>query len=294
MSWLICTLIGATLQTFRNLEQKYLNKKLDTLTVSWSRFILPLPFAVIAVLTTLHCANSAFLFYVVITAICQIAGNFLLLQTIKSKNFSIGIAFYKTEVLQTMLLGLIFFGEHISQIGIYAIFATVIGVILMSNVTLKNFSKVFDKAAFLGILSGLAFSISAFNLKFASKEMMVQGFSTVTGPLLTLLWVIAVQNFIFFVIKCAQKRFIADLKNLFAAENKSSFIKMGVLSFAGSFFWFIAYAIGNVIYVKAVGQIEMVLAVLISQVHLKEKHLLREMLGIAFTSIGILVLILSH
>jgi len=293
MSWLICTLIGATLQTFRNLEQKYLNKKLDTLTVSWSRFILPMPFAIIAVVTTFYYANSAFIFYIGITAVCQIAGNFLLLKTIKSKNFSIGVAFYKTEVLQTMLLGMIFFGQHISEIGIYAIIATAFGVILMSNLTLKNFSKVFDKAAFLGILSGLAFSISAFNLKFASEEMMNQGFSIIEGPLLTLLWVIAFQNLIFFVIKTAQKRFITDLKKLFASENKSSFIKMGVLSFAGSFFWFVAYAMGNVIYVKAVGQIEMVLALLISQVHLKEKHLLREICGIALTSIGILVLILS-
>lgn len=294
MSWLICTLIGATLQTFRNLEQKHLNKKIDTLTVSWSRFILPLPFALIAVCLTINSITAEFFLYVLITAICQIAGNFFLLQTFKSKNFSIGVAFYKTEVLQTLLLGLVLFNQHISNIGIYAIFITTIGVILMSNLSLKTFGKDFDRAAIFGILSGLAFSISAFNLQFASHEMMNHGHSVISGSILTLLWVIAIQNVIFFIIKTYQKRFLQDLKSLFNAENKSSFFKMGFLSFAGSAFWFIAYAIGDVIYVKAVGQIEMVLAVLISHLHLKEKHLGREVAGITLTSIGILTLIIFH
>jgi len=45
MSWIIFTILATILQTFRTLEQKTLNKKLDLLTVSWSRFILPFPIA---------------------------------------------------------------------------------------------------------------------------------------------------------------------------------------------------------------------------------------------------------
>ena len=162
MSWIICTLIGATLQTFRNLEQKHLNKTIDTLTVSWSRFILPLPFALITVFVTLHDVNSKFIIYCIITAICQIAGNFFLLQTIKTKNFSISIAFCKTEVLQTMILGLVLFNQQISLTGFCAIMMTMVGIFLMSNLDLKNIKKTFDVAALLGIASGFVFSISAF------------------------------------------------------------------------------------------------------------------------------------
>ncbi len=294
MSWIICTLIGATLQTFRNLEQKYLNKKIDTLTVSWSRFILPLPFALIVVFLTLNSASKEFVFYCIVTATFQIAGNFFLLRTIQSKNFSIGVAFYKTEVLQTMIIGLLFFHQQISLTGFAAIMVTVMGVILMSNFTLKNASKVFDQAAIFGLLSGLSFSISAFNLKFASEVMMLDGYSVIKAPLITLFWVIVFQNIIFFIIKSSQKRFISDLKTLFSAENKFVFLKMGLLSFSGSAFWFVAFTLGNVIYVKAVGQIEMVLAVLISHVHLKEQHKRRDIAGLILTSIGILALIFFH
>ena len=294
MSWIIFTLIGATLQTFRNLEQKNLNKKLDTLTVSWSRFILPLPFAIVAVLTTFSQVSSDFILYCVITGFCQIAGNFLLLRTIQSKNFSIGVAFYKTELLQTMVLGLLLFDEQISFTGFCAIMVTMIGVILMSNFTVANRKKFFDQAAFFGILSGLFFSISAFNLKFASEVLINGGDGVAAASIKTLLWVIAIQNLLFFLVKSSQKRFISDLKNLFAAENKASFFKMGLLSFVGSAFWFAAYAIGNVIYIKAIGQIEMLLAVLISHWHLKERHSLKEVLGIALTAIGILTLIFFH
>ncbi len=294
MSWIICTIIGATLQTFRNLEQKYLNKKIDTLTVSWSRFILPLPFALIVVFLTFHSASKEFVFYCAVTATFQIVGNLLLLRTIKFKNFSIGIALYKTEVLQTMIIGLLFFHQQISLTGFAAIMVTVVGVILMSNFTLKKNIKFFDSAAIFGILSGLSFSISAFNLKFASEVMMLGGYSVIKAPLITLFWVITFQNIIFFIIKSSQKRFISDLKTLFSAENKLVFLKMGLLSFFGSAFWFIAFALGNVIYVKAVGQIEMVLAVMISHWHLKEKHKQREIWGIIVTSIGILALIFFH
>jgi drug/metabolite transporter (DMT)-like permease len=295
MSWIICTIIGALLQTFRNLEQKSLNKKLDTLTVSWSRFILPLPLAIAVVFLTSPIIQYDFVLYCVITAIFQICGNFLLLETFKSKNFSVGIAFYKTEVLQTVILGLLFFNQHISNSGFLAILVTIFGAFLMSNISLRagniNFTQ---RAVFFGILSGFCFSISAFNLKFASENLMLLGYSNIKAPIVVLLWVITVQNLIFIAIKSYQKRLKSDLKKLFDAENKMSFFKTGLLSFLGSAFWFVAFAIGNVIYVKAVGQIEMVFAVLASQFYLKEKHSRREFVGIVITTFGILALIILH
>ena len=54
MSWVIFTILATILQSFRNLEQKSLNKRLDALTVSWSRFIIPLPFAIIVVILTFY------------------------------------------------------------------------------------------------------------------------------------------------------------------------------------------------------------------------------------------------
>jgi uncharacterized membrane protein len=83
------------------------------------------------------------------------------------------------------------------------------------------------------------------------------------------------------------------LKNLLVSENRGSFLKMSSLSFVGSTLWFVAFAIGEVVYVKAVGQVELIAALLIS-LHLKEKHKTREFVGIFVTAIGILALIFSQ
>jgi uncharacterized membrane protein len=256
-----------------------------------------LPLAAFVVLLTFSEVSNQFIFHCVITGSLQIAGNFALLKTFKSKNFSIGVAFYKTEVLQALIVGLIFFNQLISFAGFVIILFTTFGVFLMSNISfrggIKNFS--FSQPAVIyGLLSGFFFSITAFHLKFASENLTAIGYNNFTSPITVLLWVITIQNIIFITIKTCQGRLTSDLKKLFLAENKRSFIKTSILSFFGSLFWFIAFAIGNVVYVKAVGQIEMVFAVLASHFYLKEKHRSREFLGIAITASGIILLIFFH
>ncbi len=299
MSWIFFTLAAATLQTFRNLEQKNLNKKLDSLTVSWSRFILPLPFAVVVVAYTFSVINKQFILYSFITALFQIAGNVFLLQTFKSRNFSIGIAFYKTEVVQASIIGILFFGIILSVANFTAILVSTAGVLFMSGLVFndgfKKFTQSFyNKATFYGLLTGFFFAISAFNLKFASEALQGLEYHYSKVAIIVLMWVICFQNIFFILLKLYQKRLKTDLKSLVSLENKSSFLKTSILSFSGSICWFIAYGIGNVVYVKAVGQIELIMAILASYIILKEKLKIFEMVGIALTSGGILWLILSN
>ncbi len=297
MSWIIFTIAATILQTFRNLEQKSLNQKLDTLTVSWSRFILPLPFAIICVVLTFSEVRAHFILLCAVTAFFQIAGNAFLLKTIKSRNFSIGIAFYKTEILQSLILGLVFFNNSISATAFVAIVITSIGMVLMSNISWrsgKNFYQQFDKSALFGALSGLCFAISAFSLKAAAQELIDDNRTNFIAAVIVLMWVISLQNIFFAVVKSSQNRLRRDLASLFTAENKWSFLKTGALSYAGSVCWFSAYALGNVVYVKAIGQIELLLAVLISYAHLKERQSKSELAGITLTLIGISILIFFY
>lgn len=297
MSWIFYTIAAVIFQTFRNLEQKSLNKKLDALTVSWSRFILPLPFAIAAAIYSFSSVSNQFILYCFITAMAQVAGNVCLLQTFK-KNFSIGIAFYKTEVLQALVIGLIFFNDHVSVLEIIAIITTTIGAILMSGLMLNDDKKLAQsingKSAIYGLLCGLFFSISAFSLKIASQNISTIGYSQIGAPMMVLMWVLCFQNLLFVVIKFFQNRLRQDLKSLFSAENKYAFLRTTILSFLGSAGWFIAYAIGKVVYVKAVGQIELVLAIIISHFVLKERLKPVEFSGVMLTACGILWLIFLH
>ena len=269
MSWILYTIAATLLQTFRNLEQKSLNKKLDSLTVSWSRFILPLPFAVITVIYSSSLVDKWFIFCCFITALFQVAGNIFLLQTFKSRNFSIGIAFYKTEVLQASIIGMLFFNITLSVSAFMAILLATIGVILMSNLVFNAGSKKFmqslyNKSVLYGLLTGFCFS---------------------------LMWVICFQNIFFTVVKFCQNRLISDLKSLISLEHKYTFLKTSILSFLGSVCWFVAYGLGKVVYVKAVGQIELIMAMAVSYFILKEQLKVPEILGITLTSSGILWLI---
>lgn len=298
MSWILYTIAATLLQTFRNLEQKSLNKKLDSLTVSWSRFILPLPFAVITVIYSSSLVDKWFIFCCFITALFQVAGNIFLLQTFKSRNFSIGIAFYKTEVLQASIIGMLFFNITLSVSAFVAILLATIGVILMSNLVFNAGSKKFmqslyNKSVLYGLLTGFCFSISAFNLKFASETLSNLQYPAIKVAIIVLMWVICFQNIFFTVVKFCQNRLISDLKSLISLEHKYTFLKTSILSFLGSVCWFVAYGLGKVVYVKAVGQIELIMAMAVSYFILKEQLKVPEILGITLTSSGILWLIFN-
>ena len=58
------------------------------------------------------------------------------------------------------------------------------------------------------------------------------------------------------------------------------------------FYWKWYYAIGNVMYVKTVGQLEIIVSMLVAKFHLKEKNSIKENLGIIFIIIAILLIIL--
>ena len=312
MSWVIFTILATILQSFRNLEQKSLNKRLDALTVSWSRFIIPLPFAIIVVILTFYQFDNKFIFYCFVAGLFQIAGNVFLLQTFKARNFSIGIAFYKTEVLQSYLIGLLFFNTLISKSDLISILVATIGVILISGnftaghkTSYKNLAKSFYNQSWLkpnqetcflvyGLLTGLSFSISAFNLKFASDKLYSLQYSPIKTALIVLMWIICFQNIFFVIVKFCQRTLIRDFKSIISLENKYTFLKTSILSFCGSFCWFIAFGLGEVVYVKAVGQIEIVIAILISFLLLKEKLRKIEIIGITLTSSGILWLIFNQ
>ncbi len=299
MSWIFLTIIATILQTFRNIEQKSLGKKLDSLTVSWSRFILPFPLAILVCFFTYPNINLQFVFYCLVTALMQVAGNIALLQTFKSKNFGIGIAFYKTETLQVLLLGLLFFGEKVSYLGIFGIILATIGVVFISGSALDGGVKKFlqslnNSAAISGLLCGLFFAISAFNLKFAANELFALGYSEIKAPLIVLLWVIVIQNITFIGIKIYQKRLQQDLASLSNSENKLAFLRTSLLSFAGSVCWFSAFALGPVIYIKAIGQLELIFAIMASFFLLKEKINKIEGWGIALTATSVLLLIFEQ
>ncbi len=296
MSWIFLTILAIFFQIIRNLEQKKLHKDLDVFTTSWSRFILPFPFAIIAVALTFQSYNFEFFHYILINALFQILGNIFLIKTIQTKNFSVGVAFSKTEIIQALIMGFLLYNFRFNFNEILAIFLAFIGIILLAKLdfkNLKNFIKSLKNIASLyGVLCGFCFGITSYNIQFASNYLINDGFNSIKASTLVLLYTIFFQNIFFIILKSFQKRLIGDVKKLFLIENYRKFLITSLSSFIGSICWYGAYAIGNVIHVKTLGQLEIIGSMLVSKLHFKEKNTIKENLGIIFIIIAILLIIL--
>lgn len=294
--WAFLTISAIFFQIIRNLEQKKLHQNIDVFTTSWSRFILPFPFALIAVASTFNYYDYEFFHYILINALFQILGNIFMIKTIQTRNFSVGVAFSKTEIIQALILGFILYNFRFNLKEILAIFLAFIGIILLAKLNFKNF-KDFTKsmkniASLYGILCGFCFGITSYNIQFASNYLIKDGFSSIKASTLVLLYTIFFQNIFFIILKSYQKKLFSDVKKLFLIENYRRFLLTSISSFIGSICWYGAYAIGNVMHVKTVGQLEIIGSMLVSKFYLKEKNNIKENLGIIFILIAILLIIL--
>ena len=249
MSWIFLTISAIIFQIIRNLEQKKLHKNLDVFTTSWSRFMLPFPFAIIAVASTFKSYNFEFFYYILINALFQILGNVFLIKTIQTKNFSVGVAFSKTEIIQALILGFFLYNFRFNFNEILAIFLAFIGIIFLAKLDFKNlkdFTKSLKNIASLyGILCGFCFGITSYNIQFASNYLISDGFSSIKASTLVLLYTIFFQNIFFIILKSYQKRLFSDVKKLFLTENYRRFLLTSISSFVGSICWYGSYTISN-------------------------------------------------
>lgn len=69
--------------------------------------------------------------------------------------------------------------------------------------------------------------------------------------------------------------------------------RVGATGFAGSLCWFWAYSIAIVAYVKAVGQVEAVIAVGLSLIVWRESEVWRQLPGVALVLFGIALVLLG-
>ena len=296
MWWIFLTLGAITFQTMRNLEQRKLVKKIDPLTASWARFILPFPLSIIVIFFTLNNFSYNLSKFILVNSIFQMLGSIFLVKAMQYRNYSIAITLGKTETIQALFVGLLFYNIKITPIEIIFIFIAFIGVILMSEIKFnKNkLNPVTNPANFFGIFSATCFAITSFNLKNACDVLIELGYNNIIAATLVLLYTIFWQNIFFIAIKFKQKTLKNSIKSLISSDNINSFLIASSLSFIGSIFWYSAYSYGEVIHVKMVGQLEIIIALIISCFFLKERHSIKNFIGIFLVLFSILVIIIKQ
>jgi len=297
--WIPITLAAAVFQTLRFMLQKSLSTtKLSAAGATFARFAYsaPLVLALLALYLwtsgrSLPPLGGVFWVYAAIGGLAQILATICVVALFKQRNFAVGITFKKTEVIQTALVGFIVLGEGVSAGGFAAILLGLVAVLLLSRTPGGAggswVQHLTNRASVLGLGSGVLFAFSAVSYRGASLQL--GDLEPALRAAITLACVVTLQAVAMLAWLGLRDR--AELRAVWATRRVAVWV--GLFSMAGSFCWFFAFTLQNAAYVKALGQVELILSLLASVLFFREKVSGREIGGMALLGVSILLLVLA-
>lgn len=299
MTWIALAVFAAVAQNIRFILQKHLaGSGLSVAGATFSRYVWSAPALVIIIPVLfwiqqepLPEVSLRFLIFICLGGSFQILATFCVVALFKQRNFTVGITFKKTEVLQAAVFGILILGDSISPAGWLVILLGVVGVILLSDpprdgVKSFSFARMFNRATALGIGSGIFFGICGVCYRGAALS------TGVDNMVLTGLFSLACAVFFQAGILAAYMRTFeqGEISRVMGTWRITSLV--GLTSMIGSGCLFMAFSVQNTAYVNAIGQIEVVFAAFASYFVFNERTKPREICGIALVVISIILLIL--
>jgi len=287
--WIPITIWAAFAQTVRNAAQRHLTGELGTLGATLVRFLYGLPFAALWLAAVRHFSaapiplpGAPFLGWVALGALSQIAATALLLRTMQERNFAIGVAYSKTEILQVALFGFAFLGDPVRPLAAAAMVCGTLGVLLLSPLSRTGWTS---KAAAMGLASGAGFALSAVGYRGAALALPETTFMMAAAC--TLLAAQLVQSVLlggWLLVRAP-----AVVARTLRAWRVSLFA--GFMGAAASAGWFTAFAIEPVAHVRTLGLVELLFSYAVSRRFFLEKLSRRELAGIALIAAGVAVIL---
>ena len=297
--WVLITLAAAFMQNLRSALQKHLKGSLSTSGATFCRFIYAVPLA-LAYVTLLGegfgfewpAPNPRFALFAMLGGVTQITATALLVYLFSLRNFAVGTTYSKTETVQTAIFGLVILGEPIGLAATFAIGISLAGVMLISaaksRLNLRNLLLgLTGRAAFIGVLSGTFFGLSAVAYRAASLSLGGEGF--LMQAAFTLACVVLFQTALMTI--WIRLREPGELTRVVRRWRIASLV--GVSGMLGSAGWFTAMTLENAAYVRAVGQIELVFTFIASYFFFRERSNTLELAGILLIVTGIIILLLG-
>ena len=297
--WVPVTLAAAFMQNLRSALQKHLKGSLSTYGATFCRFVYAVPLA-LAYVTLLGEGfgfewpdpNPRFALFAMVGGLTQITATALLVHLFSLRNFAVGTTYSKTETVQAAVFGLVILGEPVSLAAAIAIGISLVGVMLISvaktRLTLRNLLLGWTgRAAFIGVLSGTFFGLSAVAYRAASLSLGGEGF--LMQAAFTLACVVVFQTTVMAV--WIRLREPGELTRVIGRWRVASLV--GVSGMLGSAAWFTAMTLENAAYVRAVGQVELVFTFIASYFFFRERSTALELVGIVLIVVGIVILLLG-
>jgi drug/metabolite transporter (DMT)-like permease len=293
MLWIPLTIAAAFLQNLRTVLQKQLRSRLSTNAATFARFAFGSPLVVLYALGLHEVAglawprpNAAFIAWVMLGGVSQIVATACLIHIFSFRNFAVGVAYSKTEVIQAAIFGLVFLGDRVTAWGAAAIAIGTAGVMLISlsegvGVWQALVLGWLERPALIGLASGALFGIAAVAFRAAALSLGENGF--VMPAAYALLWANLLQTGLMAIYLYARER--EQLHRFIAAWRVAAMA--GAVGVIASAMWFMAMTIQLVAYVRTLSLIELVFTFAFSWFYFRERPRPREVAGVVLLVIGI-------
>lgn len=301
--WVVLAVLAALFQTARNALAQSVASRISPALNSWSRFAFSLPWASLALLfvVTTHGLPRlppAFFACCAITALAQLLGNVALIAAFRAGRFGEAIVFHKLEVILTAIVGAWWLAEWPSPRGAAGIAVCGLGVVVINLARSpggRGFAEAFSfgRAGRLALACAALLVVASFALKRANglvveanPSLVARGFAAPVQTLFHTTWMeVAILSA---WIAWREPSSFRDV-----ARHAPRLVLIGAMGFLASLGWFWAYSLTLVAYVKAVGQIEALIAVALGLRWLGERTLLRQLPGIALVVVGVVLVLLD-
>jgi len=295
-AWIPITLGAALAQTLRNAAQRHLTSDLGALGATLVRFLYGLPFALIwlgvAWIGFAHSGawpaiNQPFLIWTVVAALSQIAATALLLSNMEERNFAVGVAYSKSEIIQVALFGLVLLGDRVSPLGIVSIIVASLAVVLLSlpagDRSLAAVARAWaSRSAMLGLASGAAFGMAAVGYRGAALSLATP--SVVFAAAESLVWAQAFQTVLLGGYLAWRNATV--VMAVITAWRVS--LLAGAMGAVGSACWFTAMAMQPVARVRTLGLIELYFSYVVSRRVFRERLGGAELVGLLLLALGLI------
>jgi drug/metabolite transporter (DMT)-like permease len=234
----------------------------------------------------------AFLGWVTLGAVAQIAGTAFLLAAMEARSFALGVAYSKTELLQIAVFGLAFLGDPLTLPVVIAVASGTLGVLLLSPADPQRplaalVAGLATRPALLGLASGAGFAFAAVGYRGATLALegsflMTAATALVAAQLIqTLLlggWLLA-----------RNPAVVGATLRLWRPSLFAGF--MGAAASAG---WFSAFALQSAAHVRTLGLVELFFSYAVSRKLFRERLTRPELGGMALLALGIAVITLAR
>ncbi|BAN01482.1 DMT family transporter [Ilumatobacter coccineus] len=289
--WIPVTLLAATFQILRTARQHELRRVLAVNPAGFVRYAYGFPLAAIASIITFGIVGAELptppaRFWPIIAGagVAQILGTVALLESFRLRDFAIGTVYVKTEIILVAVISAVALGEPLAPLGWIGAVVCMLGVAWLAapgKIT-DALRLAGDRAALMGILAALGFALAAAGIRGASNSL--GDAPTWNRALLTLTAMLAIQTLV-----NGTQLAVTDRPGLRSvATNWRAAMPVGILSLSGSACWAIAVTLTSAAKVRTLGQVELLLAFVISAVWLREQHTRAEYAASALVLAGVL------